>query len=91
MLRDCKHFVKVGSGARLGELPSPPGTLRLLCHLELGEAAAVDAAGERCAARAAVRCCALLCLDVPCRAVRCGVPTLATAMLAALVAGMRAA
>ena len=47
VLRDCKHFIKVGSGARLGELPSPPGTLRLLCHLALGNAPAVDHSGER--------------------------------------------
>lgn len=47
VLRDCKHFIKVGSGERFGELGGPPGALRVLCHLSLGDAPAEDASGER--------------------------------------------
>ena len=46
MLRDCKHFIKVGSGERYGELPTPAGTLRLLCHLDLPRAPRQDQYGE---------------------------------------------
>lgn len=46
VLRDCKHFIKVGSGERFGVLPTPPGMLRLLCHLALPDVPREDDSGE---------------------------------------------
>ncbi|KAL4420457.1 hypothetical protein ABPG75_010113 [Micractinium tetrahymenae] len=46
VLRDCKHFIKLGSGERFGELPTPAGMLRLLCHIRMPEESPEDENGD---------------------------------------------